>query len=183
MQHHFIHEALDYKSLSESQDFRNWLESGTFEIIADRMYRVFAEWTPGQSIFEDLQFSVNGNSSGFVFKPKDFSYEDLKFFQLVLVHKLRDLSYIVNLAEKKTMPQHKNQNYPSLVYYLKPSVRLSFGKEKAVQLYGNIHMECLQDEGAGPKLRFICHSYNDSYYESALPFKNLIESLFKGSDN
>jgi hypothetical protein len=183
MQHHIIHEALDYKALLAGTDYKEWLGTGTYEMISDLILTRFTEYKLKGSQSTNIQFSVKGGSSAFVFKNDLFSYHDLKNFQLVLLSRLKNLSYIVNLAEQKSNPQQKEITFPNLVYYLKPSVRLSFGRKQAVQLFGNIHIECVYNPEGPSFLRFIAHTYNDRNYEAARDFSDLMTLLFEKVKN
>ena len=183
MQHHIIHEALDYKALLAAKAYKEWLGTGTYEMISDLILTRYSEYKFRGIQSSNIQFSEKGGSSAFIFKNEQFGYNDLKNFQLVLLSRLKDLSYIVNLAEQKSNNQQKEMNFPNLVYYLKPSVRLSFGRKQAVQLFGNIHMECVYNHEGSSFLRFIAHTYNDRNYEPARDFSELITLLFEKVEN
>lgn len=179
MQHHIIHEALDFKSLIASAAFTDWLSSGMHMHISDDIYGAYIDYlASGMNYKSSISFSEKGGSSGFVFSDLKFSIEDLKFFQLALVSHLKLMGYIINLAEQKFINGNSTIS-PSTVFYMKPSLRLNIGRKKSIQLFGNLHIECFETSEGMARMRFITHTYNDYNFESPEPFSELMEAVFK----
>jgi len=177
----FIHEAIDVKNypLSELDYWRSntSMPSDTSEII-HTAYQYHT--TTGADKNNQVSILSSPSSNGWVMfcQQQDFNKKDYLHYIHMLYLRLKDIGYILNLADEqsKQKPNWLEHNYR---YYMKPSLRLMniTKNKKANQLYGNISMELISRNGKPYVLKFLANTYSDQHYAKPGDFGELLDHL------
>ena len=179
----FLHESIDLKSL-DSETTRKWKSEGGYESFAELVlseYRQRLILGKSNSDSKEINILDKEHSNGWHFKCSTLDYKDkdYKMFAYFLAMKLKELGYVINVAEQKSTSKTNGVEMITH-YYLKPSLRFRMINEggKVNQLHGNISIQYKVINGNPESFMFLAKSYSDSNYQSPLEFNNLIYFLF-----
>ncbi len=167
----------DIKPVLNSSEYFEWKSS---DKAADFMGKILdgfkSTFDPAFHRDEHVKFDFKGTSGALVFHtlPDDIGLKDVFLLQVLVFEKLKELGYILNLAEIKS----HNEYITSHILYMKPSVKLPRREGKVEQLFGNVHIEIKADDEELDFFKIIVHRYNDSNYHEGNPFSSFIEYLF-----
>ncbi|HOY13665.1 MAG TPA: hypothetical protein PLY70_11015 [Saprospiraceae bacterium] len=134
-------------------------------------------WKLGLSVKDQFYFMNNDKISAIAFdcKPKAFDHIQSMKFISVVGNKIKEMNYIIKLAD--VMTRSRDENIETIYkIYLKPSHRLQI-EEKAKQLYGNLQIEYLLINNKPMRISLKASKYSDQNYAEALPFEQLLEML------
>jgi len=169
----------DVKPILDSFEYLQWKNNGKAADLLLKISNGFkSTFDPAFQRDSDVKFDLRGTSGAMVFHslPDNVELEDIFFLQILVLEKLRELGYILNLAEIKT----HNEFQISHILYLKPSVKLPRRDGKVDQLFGNVHIEIKTDDEELTFFKIIVHRYNDSNYHEGNAFTSFVEYVFGG---
>lgn len=167
----------DIKPVLNSYEYLQWKNSGKATDLTHKISNGFrSTFDPAFHRDADVKFDLRGTSGALVFHslPDNAELEDIFFLQILVFEKLRELGYILNLAEVK----NHNEFLTSHILYLKPSVKLPRRDGKVDQLFGNVHIEIKSDDEELEFFKIIVHRYNDSNYHEGNPFSSFMEYVY-----
>lgn len=167
----------DIKPILNSSEYFEWKSNG-------KAYNLFTKISEGfKSTFDPnfqrdahVKFDLRGTSGALVINilPQEVILNDVFYLQLLVFEKLKELCYILNLAEIKS----HDENTFSHILYMKPSVKLPRREGKVEQLFGNVHVEIKSDHEGLSFFKIIVHRYSDSNYHEGNTFSSFVEYLF-----
>ena len=170
-------QVYDIKPVLHSSDYIDWKSSGKAADLLQKISDGFkSTFDPTFHRDEHVKFDLRGTSGALVFHalPDNFELEDVFFLQVLVFEKLKELGYILNLAEIKS----HNEYIASHILYMKPSVKLPRREGKVEQLFGNVHIEIKAYDEELDFFKIIVHRYSDSNYHEGHAFSSFIEYLF-----
>lgn len=89
------------------------------------------------------------------------------------------INYRLQVTERK-IKEIKNSVQVKEMYFLKPEIKAEdFDNPPIKQLYGNIMLERVLLNNQPQYLKIQANIYNDRYYQSALPFNDLLSFILK----
>lgn len=158
--------------------FEEWQQSIKPNYHCKRLLRNYHEKIRLTDSNVNFYLYQNRASNGFYFGTESFFEEDEYGFMFELFkNRCLKAGYRLNhskreIAERNEIVQTKE------FYYLKPPLPQNT-VEKINQLWGNISIEMLQNNGKTTYIKLMAHAYNDSLYSQEKKFEELIEILFK----
>lgn len=174
----FLHEAINFKEYPHS-GFLEWKNDRHHQLMKQRLQQAYFNYaTGGDAMDAAFEFLHSPISNGFVlFHRQTYRLDtwDYRFFQHDISLKLKELNYIINLADVKSGAK-ANGVETIYRYYLKPSSRLRQAP-KAQQLYGNISIEVILRDDVPYMVRCIANSYQDQNFHPPKPFGELISLI------
>jgi hypothetical protein len=89
------------------------------------------------------------------------------------------INYRIQLNERR-IKENQNSVHLSEMYFLKPDIKAEdFNNPPIKQLYGNIIIERVLLNNQPQYLKIQANIYNDRYYQTALPFNDLLSFILK----
>jgi len=179
----FLHEPIDLKSFP-IDEAEVWLSNGGFGAFSDLISSSYQDYyinDKRQNSSELVSFLDSSHSNGWFLKCRQLKFEDIdfKYLAYVLSMKLKNHSYVIQIAELKSIAKSKGVELTTH-YYLKPSIknRFNIGQDQANQLFGNISIEYRTINGTPESFKFLAKSYMDSKFSPPLDFSDLNQILF-----
>ncbi len=167
----------DIKPVLNSTEYHDWKSNGAASHILSKVSDAFKSiFDPNYQRDTNIKFDLRDTSGALVIQilPESVALTDIFYLQLLVLEKLKELGYILNLAEIK----NHDLNTLSHILYMKPSVKLPRREGKVEQLFGNVHVEIKSDHSGLIFFKIIVHRYNDSNYHQGNPFSTFIAYLF-----
>lgn len=175
----FLHTAIE-SPLVDTEDLAQWSTTPNRNLLytkAESAHTTFNDGLP--TVGQTVQFIKGDGIGGCVIYCRDLEEIDHREYLCMLEeHKRRltDLRYIENVADIKSEAKLGGIQ-KTFRFYLKPSMRL-IEDGKSHQLFGNITLQFVVQDGTPLHYRITANTYNDHKYHSPKPFGELMEVLW-----
>ena len=177
----FVHETIERNS-KEKAEYQEWLKDNSAQQTT-----TFIKLQYQQSHYKNENINLfralhSESSNGFMLRYlTDIQIIEFQFLFDYLKDKTKELGYISYQSDRKIFDR-KNNVETIERHYLKPSWRKLNLKEnnstgKMNQLYGNINIELFKIDNEPTHLKFMANNYNDSKFQEALPFNELLNHI------
>lgn len=175
----FIHEVID-RSEDEMNAVEQWKYSDRKELLFSNINTFLRDPDSDYPSFQNFQ---NERSYTFVlyFEGSGMHKSEMHyFFDLLKDNVLQlDYDYLLYMSDRKIKPEKGFSVKTIERHYLKPSRKKWATNEKVEQHYGNIAIEHHLRNDVPEFVKLNASYYQDSLYEKAREFPELLQSIFK----
>lgn len=176
----FTHELIE-RSDNQQQNYEKWKNTRGFQQLLSEIEAGYKQSQQPEGVDHTQMIVIEKPSAkGFMlyFHADRHDPQDFQHLFDYLKEQILEKGYVTYVSDVKTHNKEESVETRER-HYLKPRFRFDEEDQKAQQLFGNIKIEHILQDGQPLHLQFLCTSYRDQYYYEAKAFGDLMEEIVK----